>query len=161
MEDLIFQSDDEENNSFVHLNDMYSNNDNDNSNTQESFQRRPTEHNTDTDEENKYIDQPLRNLPDEILGFLHLDMDFINTWVDDDVIDSDEETVSTLVEKKVLLEVTESDLKKIEEECSICLRQLVKTATVKKTKCQHVFHEDCIVQWFQSSSKCPLCRRVC
>lgn len=41
--------------------------------------------------------------------------------------------------------------------CSICLEPVV--AHSRTLPCSHVFHDACISRWFQSSSRCPLCRR--
>jgi len=46
-------------------------------------------------------------------------------------------------------------------ECSICLDQYHAKETVcwaKNDDCDHIFHEDCIVQWLADHDDCPLCR---
>jgi len=51
-------------------------------------------------------------------------------------------------------------------QCSICLEELFNGSKFEcvMTKCLHVFHKDCIFQWFkscfshESSLTCPLCR---
>ena len=42
------------------------------------------------------------------------------------------------------------------EECAICLNEI--KGVYKKTKCNHIFHEECIVKWYKVSHRCPLCR---
>lgn len=43
------------------------------------------------------------------------------------------------------------------ELCTICLRN---TKTVAVTMaCRHVFHRNCIVEWFKQKNECPLCRK--
>lgn len=40
------------------------------------------------------------------------------------------------------------------KECSICLEE----NTNIKLDCNHHFHEDCILDWFQHNVNCPICR---
>lgn len=42
--------------------------------------------------------------------------------------------------------------------CSICLDELENSPTT--LKCQHVFHEKCILKWVIGSKNCPICRTV-
>ena len=39
--------------------------------------------------------------------------------------------------------------------CSICLED----NTDIKLPCSHVYHEECIEQWFHTSLSCPICRK--
>lgn len=43
--------------------------------------------------------------------------------------------------------------------CPICLETLTSTTTISTT-CGHVFHENCLTQWFRTSGdrKCPNCK---
>ena len=44
--------------------------------------------------------------------------------------------------------------------CSICQEEC--KGTVKKTVCNHIFHEDCIQKWGEKGkSTCPTCRNEC
>lgn len=46
-------------------------------------------------------------------------------------------------------------------ECSICLCLYEANETVcwaKNDDCDHIFHQDCIVQWLEDHDDCPLCR---
>ncbi|WCJ41533.1 RING/U-box superfamily protein [Euphorbia peplus] len=49
---------------------------------------------------------------------------------------------------------------KCEEEegeiCSVCLEEVVDIASAMP--CAHVFHENCILKWLQTSHVCPVCR---
>lgn len=57
--------------------------------------------------------------------------------------------------------VTQNDVNK-ELCCSICLNNYqIKETNVVKLNCGHVFHEDCIIPWFEKnpdSLTCPICR---
>ncbi|AES81457.2 anaphase-promoting complex subunit 11 RING-H2 finger protein [Medicago truncatula] len=46
------------------------------------------------------------------------------------------------------------------DQCSICLEELFKGSKSEcvMTECLHVFHKECIFQWFKRSLTCPLCR---
>ncbi|CAK8579665.1 unnamed protein product [Lathyrus sativus] len=45
--------------------------------------------------------------------------------------------------------------------CSICMDEfddVDETSKICRMPCSHVFHEQCIVKWLQTSNTCPLCR---
>ncbi len=41
--------------------------------------------------------------------------------------------------------------------CAVCLEE-VRQSQSKKLKCKHIFHEKCIMTWFETSIECPTCR---
>ncbi|OQR91555.1 hypothetical protein ACHHYP_04583 [Achlya hypogyna] len=48
-------------------------------------------------------------------------------------------------------------------DCSVCLGPFAETeltvpGSVVKTRCGHVFHQECLAQWMQSHPSCPICR---
>ena len=43
-------------------------------------------------------------------------------------------------------------------ECTICLDSLVEGDEVRRLKCGHVFHAECIDSWLVKVAACPLCR---
>lgn len=47
---------------------------------------------------------------------------------------------------------------KTDKECSICLKNFTKGEVIRLLKCKHLFHDECIVPWFESRSCCPNCR---
>jgi hypothetical protein len=47
----------------------------------------------------------------------------------------------------------------MQPECGICLLPMEFQETHKKLDCQHSFHTDCIMRWFQYKVNCPLCRK--
>lgn len=42
--------------------------------------------------------------------------------------------------------------------CSICLCEMDSTSVVRKLRCNHLFHADCIDPWLISNQTCPLCK---
>jgi len=40
--------------------------------------------------------------------------------------------------------------------CTICLELTNKSD--RKLKCKHVFHNKCIIKWYEESIECPTCR---
>ena len=60
---------------------------------------------------------------------------------------------------------TKTNLKKIIftdnliDQCSICLENYTDNENIIQLKCTHIFHQECIMKWFQTNQKnCPLCR---
>lgn len=43
-------------------------------------------------------------------------------------------------------------------ECSICLEEFIGNTQLIQLNCNHMYHPDCINNWFQRQSSCPLCR---
>lgn len=45
-------------------------------------------------------------------------------------------------------------------ECAVCLTELEEGEKVRKLKCKHNFHKDCLDRWLQQQywATCPLCR---
>ncbi|KAL7094132.1 hypothetical protein ACP275_11G082400 [Erythranthe tilingii] len=44
-------------------------------------------------------------------------------------------------------------------ECRVCLSAVYEEGDeVRKLKCSHIFHGDCIKKWLRTSHYCPLCR---
>jgi len=58
------------------------------------------------------------------------------------------EKVYPLIFNKIVLEE--------EEYCSICLEKFDDNNVT--LPCKHHYHENCIMQWFDDKSDCPLCR---
>jgi hypothetical protein len=44
------------------------------------------------------------------------------------------------------------------EECSICLSQYETNDAMRTLPCDHAFHKDCIDQWMERSTFCPMCK---
>ncbi|KAK6122659.1 hypothetical protein DH2020_043599 [Rehmannia glutinosa] len=44
-----------------------------------------------------------------------------------------------------------------EDACSICLEPFTSLDPSTVTKCNHDYHLQCILEWFQRSNKCPVC----
>jgi hypothetical protein len=43
-------------------------------------------------------------------------------------------------------------------ECCICTETFEEHKEIKRTTCQHYFHEECLGKWLRVSTTCPLCR---
>ena len=57
---------------------------------------------------------------------------------------------------------TEISAKKEYGECGICFEPVVSIDPTSTTefKCHHFFHNQCIGEWLEKRSSCPLCRRL-
>ncbi len=43
------------------------------------------------------------------------------------------------------------------QNCPICLEDYINGELISITKCNHVYHNKCIVEWRKVSDTCPLC----
>ena len=49
--------------------------------------------------------------------------------------------------------------KNLLDDCSICLEEMKEKNKVIILECNHIYHKDCIMEWFQKDNiNCPLCR---
>ena len=48
----------------------------------------------------------------------------------------------------------------INNECSICLDRFKKNEIANRLPCSHIFHHNCLKEWFQQNTSCPLCRNI-
>ncbi|KAE8075726.1 hypothetical protein FH972_014419 [Carpinus fangiana] len=77
-------------------------------------------------------------------------------WTDQDLISTDGQVMTSPRWSESAVQAV-----KLEEEaldCAICLVELPVGFEVAKLPCSHVYHRRCIVQWFDRSNQCPLCR---
>ena len=42
--------------------------------------------------------------------------------------------------------------------CTICLDEYKEIDIIRKTNCNHIYHDKCILPWFKISATCPTCR---
>lgn len=45
-----------------------------------------------------------------------------------------------------------------QEFCCVCMESFVENENVLHMPCAHMFHKECIYEWFQNQHKCPVCR---
>uniref|UniRef100_A0A6B2LUE7 RING-type domain-containing protein n=1 Tax=Arcella intermedia TaxID=1963864 RepID=A0A6B2LUE7_9EUKA len=45
-------------------------------------------------------------------------------------------------------------------QCSICLNQYEINQKLRRLKCFHCFHQECIDEWLKTSKKCPICKEI-
>ena len=62
-------------------------------------------------------------------------------------------------ENMIIIEMTSVKIENDDDVCSICLDKLKSEKEVVKTKCDHIYHRDCLTVSINSSNNCPLCRR--
>ena len=65
----------------------------------------------------------------------------------------------TPIRKPLILnnkEVKDNEL--LKEGCVICLEKYQKKEKVITLRCNHMFHQTCIEEWFKNGKSCPLCR---
>ncbi|KDP35198.1 hypothetical protein JCGZ_09357 [Jatropha curcas] len=81
------------------------------------------------------------------------------------VANSDKRVISTteylklIEEKNPAILYTEKLRQQSEVECAVCLSEFLVGESVRKLKCKHTFHRDCLDKWLQQYlATCPLCR---
>ncbi|ESN92664.1 hypothetical protein HELRODRAFT_128480, partial [Helobdella robusta] len=42
--------------------------------------------------------------------------------------------------------------------CAICMDPFEEGSFVRELHCAHVFHHQCIGEWFKENASCPICR---
>jgi hypothetical protein len=62
-------------------------------------------------------------------------------------------------ENMILVEMTSVKIENDDDVCSNCLDKLNSEKEVIKTRCDHVYHKDCLLVSINNSNSCPLCRR--
>jgi len=45
-----------------------------------------------------------------------------------------------------------------ENECTICLGEMIGTENYIIPECEHIYHKNCIKNWYNYNHNCPLCR---
>lgn len=56
------------------------------------------------------------------------------------------------------VEITAQHLEE-KSQCSVCWEDFKPKEQVKQLKCDHLFHENCIVPWLELHDTCPVCRK--
>ena len=87
------------------------------------------------------------------------------------VIEESFETQPTLEKTDNLINISsqkfdslKEEIKNDNKECTICLTEFEKDDDISLTKCNHVFHNNCIIEWGkykvtdECKSECPICR---
>ena len=44
-------------------------------------------------------------------------------------------------------------------QCSVCWDDFKLDEDVRQLKCEHIFHENCIIPWLELHNTCPVCRQ--
>ena len=45
-------------------------------------------------------------------------------------------------------------------QCSICFDEFKENELLKQLKCGHIFHKECLSQWFLNQNNCPYCNQI-
>ena len=65
---------------------------------------------------------------------------------------------TNMIETRVVNDKGERETMPIELECPICVETLEAEEIVIITRCQHAFHQQCLVAWLRLHASCPTCR---
>ncbi|KAJ6419502.1 hypothetical protein OIU84_029579 [Salix udensis] len=63
-------------------------------------------------------------------------------------------------EKNPTIRYTENLRHRESRECAVCLSEFLEGERMRKLKCKHAFHKDCLDRWLEEylAATCPLCR---
>lgn len=81
-----------------------------------------------------------------------------DTFSEDNYSDEASSNLLTLKSSLPFYNVTE-DFKTKLPECAICFNDFMINEELPELPCKHYFHEQCLLQWFQITKSCPLCRK--
>jgi hypothetical protein len=45
-----------------------------------------------------------------------------------------------------------------DETCPICMELFLEGSIIRELPCKHIFHDNCVLQWFVKDDRCPKCR---
>lgn len=93
------------------------------------------------------------------IGFVVYGM--MNGWFDE-INGASPETINRIetvgYDPSLFAEEGRGDDSRPAPECCICTEAFDASHVIKRTSCQHFFHEECLQKWLRASTSCPLCR---
>ena len=63
-----------------------------------------------------------------------------------------------IIKNLLVIKIDESELSENETECIICMEEFKKDDDGIYLPCQHLFHKDCLYEWFKIKDFCPICK---
>ena len=77
------------------------------------------------------------------------------------IISNEIEAIRYLEEIEFIEKEKAKEEKEKEEECVICIGSINNEINESfTTRCNHVFHKDCLSRWCQQNNSCPSCRTI-
>ena len=71
---------------------------------------------------------------------------------------TDNASINPIDNLQTLIITNNNDI--LDDVCSICLEEFKYDEELKKLKCDHIFHKDCLEPWLNNNNKCPICRAI-
>ena len=71
---------------------------------------------------------------------------------------TDNASINPIDNLQTLIITNNNDI--LDDVCSICLEEFKYDEELKKLKCDHIFHKDCLEPWLTNNNKCPICRAI-
>ena len=90
--------------------------------------------------------------------------DFLNDYEYETVLDRSFNEQESLKRNEDYIDFKSMKYCKIESknyeiQCSICLINYENEDDISLTKCNHLFHNNCIIEWSHYKKECPICRK--
>lgn len=81
--------------------------------------------------------------------------------------DPDDENIRKRLNKKKINQIPKFEYKKNGEQmkendrhdCSICYENYNEGEFLKRLKCSHLYHSDCVDEWLTMKNECPICKK--
>ena len=99
------------------------------------------------------FNMPMNNMMNQ--GFNMMDNNMMNDF-DDNLNNGVDINLLNSLESTVLKDV--SHLEEDKKQCVICMEDFKDGDEVIYVPCLHVFHKDCLLEWFKRHDDCPICK---
>ena len=57
------------------------------------------------------------------------------------------------------IKIANNEIKELAD-CLVCKELIGKESKIIKLNCNHIFHDDCLIQWLNYKNNCPCCRKI-
>jgi hypothetical protein len=71
----------------------------------------------------------------------------------------EEQNIGGIIQQSLLFSFNAIPASTIEAPCPICLDDMMERVDeLLKLKCPHIYHMNCILEWLENKTSCPVCR---
>ena len=82
-----------------------------------------------------------------------------NTDLNERLVENENNNIKQeIIEKIKKNKISSYDINDNDKTCSICLEDFSQEKDILILDCKHIYHSDCIIEWINKDTSCPLCR---